>query len=106
MPEEIRVVLTTFPDEEIAARIARQLIEERHAACASILPGVRSLYRWEGEIEDAREVMVLLKTATATALADRLKALHPYKVPEIIVLKPDAIHADYAQWVAAARKPH
>lgn len=99
----IRLVVTTFADADDAARVVRLLVEERLAACGTILPGARSIYAWEGAVEDAAEVVVIFKsTASAlSALEARLKAIHPYKIPEIIALDPASVSGDYAAWVAA-----
>jgi len=97
----IRVVLTTFRSQDDAARVIRQLVEEKLAACGTILPGARSIYAWQGQIEDTTEAVVLLKTALETAphLERRLAALHPYDTPEIIVLNPELVSEKYALWV-------
>ena len=103
----IRVVLCTFPDEEAAAEAARTLVSENLAACGTLLPGARSIYCWEGKIEDAREVVVIFKISAANekAFAARLLELHPYDVPEIISLPPSHVHEAYAQWVLAKNAP-
>jgi periplasmic divalent cation tolerance protein len=97
----IRVVFTTFANEADAAKVIRSLVEEKLAACGTILPGARSIYSWNGEIEDMTEVVVLLKTATATLpkLEQRLLALHPYETPEIIAMAPESVSSGYAAWV-------
>jgi len=102
--DEIRVVLTTFPSAEKAAEIARLLVEEQLAACVNLLPAVRSLYRWEGTVEDATETLGIIKTTAGRydALASRLVSLHPYEVPELIALSPAAGHAPYLAWIAAS----
>jgi periplasmic divalent cation tolerance protein len=77
------VVFSTFPTEEKAAEIARTLVSEGHAACANLMPAVRSIYRWQGQICDERETLAVMKTTRERfeALRDRLVALHPYEVP-------------------------
>ncbi len=103
MPEAVHLVLTTFGDKEAAERVVRPLIEcRRLAACASILPGVRSIYRWKGAVEDTQETLVLFKTSQAAlpALMARLKALHPYEVPEILAVETAHAYPNYAAWVA------
>lgn len=97
----IRVVFTTFSSEEVAAQIVRTLVEERLAACGTIIPKVRSIYAWEGLVEDSTEVMVVFKTGTErlASFEKRLLELHPYEVPELIALTPEAVSADYAAWV-------
>lgn len=98
----IRLVISTFADSEQAASVVRTLVEERLAACGTILPGARSIYRWQGVIEDAGEVMVFLKTTAdrLSALQERLLALHPYETPEVIVIDPSAVSPAYAEWLA------
>ena len=96
------VVLVTAPDPEKAAEIARALVEERLAACGNVLPGLRSIYRWEGKVQDDREALLLLKTTRARfeALRARVLALHPYQVPEVIALPVEAGSAPYLAWIA------
>lgn len=99
----VRVLLATAPDADVAARIARALVEERLAACANLVANVRSIYRWQGRVEDESEVMLILKTRTerVAALAERLRALHPYEVPELLVLSVESGLAPYLDWVRA-----
>ncbi len=95
------VVLVTTPSPERAAEIARALVEERLAACGNVVPGLRSIYRWEGKVQDEEEALLLLKTTRARfeALRDRVLALHPYEVPEVIAVPVEAGHAPYLAWV-------
>src|SRR5258706_13219689 len=97
------VVVSTFPTEGKAAEVARTLVEERLAACANVVPRIRSIYRWQDEICDELETLVIVKTETdrGEALCERLAALHPYEVPEIIVLPIAGGHASYLAWVTA-----
>jgi periplasmic divalent cation tolerance protein len=99
----IVTVYATFADAEEAARIARTLVEERLAACANILGPIRSIYRWEGRMEDAAEVAALFKTSadTADALIGRLSELHGYDVPAAVVWPISNALPSYAQWVAS-----
>jgi periplasmic divalent cation tolerance protein len=101
MAEEAVVVFTTFPDQDTARRIVRTLVEERLIACGNLVPGVESIYRWKGEVETASEVFAVLKTEQAryVALESRLKELHPYEVPECIMLRVRDGLPDYLQWV-------
>jgi periplasmic divalent cation tolerance protein len=94
------VVLTTVPSREAAETIARTLVEERLAACVQLVDGVRSIYRWEGRIDESGEVQLIAKTTpeAAPALIDRLRTLHPYQVPEILGLDATA-SASYAAWL-------
>jgi len=95
------VVLVTVPTAERAAEIARALVEERLAACGNVVPGVRSIYRWEGKVQDEGEVLLVLKTTAARfpALRDRLLALHPYEVPEVLALAVEAGAERYLTWI-------
>jgi periplasmic divalent cation tolerance protein len=97
------VVFSTFPSEDKAADIARTLVSEGLAACANLVPPVRSIYRWQGELCDERETLAIIKTTREQfdALRDRLVALHPYEVPEVIALPVEAGHAPYLDWVAS-----
>ncbi len=101
---DVRIVLSTFPSPEKAAEIARILVEENLAACVNLLPGVRSIYRWQGVVSDDTETLALIKTTAVRydALASRLVSLHPYEVPEIIALNPAAGHAPYLAWIAGS----
>jgi periplasmic divalent cation tolerance protein len=98
---ESRLLVTTFAKEEQATEIVRTLVRERHVACGTLLRGARSIYIWQGRLEDVEEIVVHFKTTAAAApgAAARLKELHPYDVPEILVLAPDCANAAYAQWV-------
>jgi periplasmic divalent cation tolerance protein len=101
MAEELLLLLTTFPDAETARRIAHQLVAERLAACANIIPQIESIYWWEGTIEDGAETLVLLKSTIRyyTALEQKLRSLHPYKLPEIIAFRASEGLPEYLQWV-------
>lgn len=98
---EVRVALVTCPDDDTAERIATALLVEQLVACANLVAGVRSIYRWRGEIERAEECLVVLKTRSACVdrLATRIGELHPYDVPEFIVLPVDRGLPDYLSWV-------
>jgi periplasmic divalent cation tolerance protein len=102
-PKSAIVVLVTAPTAERAAELARTLVEERLAACGNVVPGLRSIYRWEGKVQDDAEALLLLKTTRARfdALRDRVLALHPYQVPEVIALPVEAGSAAYLEWIAA-----
>lgn len=96
------LVHCTCPDDASAARIAEAVVAERLAACASRLSGVRSTYRWQGRVEQADEVLLLIKTTTArlAALTERIQALHPYELPEVIAVEATGGSAAYLAWVA------
>jgi periplasmic divalent cation tolerance protein len=101
MTSAARVVLITAPDAEVAARIGRALVEERLAACANLVPGIRSIYRWEGEVQDDPEVLLVVKTQQerCQALAARVEALHPYELPEVVVLPIEGGGDRYLAWI-------
>jgi periplasmic divalent cation tolerance protein len=100
---EALVVLVTTPTPERAAEIARAVVEERLAACGNVVPGLRSIYRWEGKVQDEVEALLVLKTTRARfeALRERVLALHPYQVPEVIAVAIEAGSAPYLAWLAA-----
>ena len=102
MADNVLLVLSTFPDVATARRIGRQLVEQRCAACANILPQIESIYWWEEKVESAPETVVLFKTTTDryTALETTLKQLHPYDVPEIIAFTVEQGWPDYLRWVS------
>jgi periplasmic divalent cation tolerance protein len=95
------VIYSTAPDAEKAAEIAKTLVEEHLAACVNIVPGLRSIYRWEGKIADDAEVLCIIKTARDRfdQVAARIKALHPYSVPEVIALPIAKGFEPYLEWV-------
>ncbi|MES2641865.1 MAG: divalent-cation tolerance protein CutA [Myxococcota bacterium] len=98
---DLVVVYITAPDSDVASRIGRTLVEEELAACCNLVPGVRSIYRWEGVVQDDAEVLMILKTRAALveALTARVVALHPYALPEVVALPVLAGHAPYLDWV-------
>jgi periplasmic divalent cation tolerance protein len=95
------VILSTVPDADKAAEIARTLVEEHLCACVNIVPGLRSIYRWEGKLSDDTEVLCIMKTARDRfdQVAARIKQLHPYSVPEIIALPIAKGFEPYLEWV-------
>lgn len=99
---DARLLLTTAPPDA-AEGLARVLVEERLAACVSLLPGVRSVYRWKGAIQDDPETQLVVKTTKARlpALAARLRDLHPHEVPELLVLAPEGGSAAWLDWLQA-----
>ena len=99
-----RIVLTTTANLEEADRLGRLLVEERLAACATLIPGVQSIYRWQGEVESATETLLLLKTGPEqlAALEARLHELHSYETPEFLVLGVDAASQPYLDWLQAS----
>ena len=97
---QLMVVFTTVPDEETGARIARTLVEERLAACVNVVPGLRSFYRWQGTLEDDDEALLVAKVRAEDfeAYAERMTALHPYAVPEIVALPAERVAEAYLSW--------
>lgn len=104
----INVVLCSCPTEQ-AETIARALVEQRLAACVNLLPGATGIYRWEGRIQADAETMMFIKTASerVEALREGILALHPHKVPEIVVLRVDgtASLGAYLEWVIGETRP-
>ena len=102
MAEKILLALSTFPDAEIARRISNQLVSERFAACANLLPSVESIYRWKDKIESGNETFAFFKVSEErqSAFQDKLRSLHPYEVPEIIFVSIASGLTDYLQWVS------
>ena len=102
MSEKILLALSTFPDAETARQISDQLVTERFAACANILPSVESIYRWKDNIESGNETLVFFKLSEdrQSAFQDKLRSLHPYDVPEIIFVPVAGVLPEYLQWVS------
>lgn len=101
------LVMTTLPDAESARAMAGSLIEERLAACVNILAPCRSIYRWEGELEDAEEVPLLIKTTLECypALEAAIHQYHPYDLPEVIALPVERGLPEYLLWVGKETTP-
>ena len=100
------VVFVTCPTRAAARRIASALVARRLAACVNVLPGVESLFRWEGKVDQAREALLIIKTRAARleALRRAVVALHPYEVPEVIAVPVAAGHRPYLRWVEASTR--
>jgi len=96
-----RAVFITAANEDQAAAIAKALVEEGLAACVNIVPAIRSIYKWKGEVCDDRETLLIAKTSAARfpALAERVKALHSYEVPEIIAIPITDGSKGYMDWL-------
>lgn len=101
--KDMVVVCSTFDTADQAASVARALLEERLCACVQCFPAVQSFYHWQGQLQASAEVVVWLKTTSRVVhrLVARLTALHPYEVPEIVVLPVQAVSAAYARWLYA-----
>ena len=96
------VIISTAATTDQASRIGQTLLEENLIACVNIIPGVKSLYRWQGKIQQDDEVVMLMKTLKdkQVAVFERIKELHDYDVPEIIALALDSIDSDYFDWLS------
>jgi periplasmic divalent cation tolerance protein len=96
------VVFVTAPNEEEAVKMSKDIVEARLAACANIVGSVRSIYRWEGKVQDDAEVLVVLKTRRSLfpQLQTRVKELHSYSVPEVIALPVVGGSEEYLRWIA------
>jgi periplasmic divalent cation tolerance protein len=101
------LILTTVGTEEDASRIARLLVEERLAACVNVVPGVRSVYWWEGRVNLDAELLLLVKTTEplVDAVQARLAEVHPYDIPEFVVVEPERLAPRYLQWVIDSVRP-
>ncbi len=101
MNTEMLLVLSTLPDEAAARSLATTLVEEGLAACVNILPSLTSIYRWQGKVQHEQECLLLIKVAARAyeTLELRLRALHPYELPEVVAVPVHAGLADYIQWV-------
>ena len=99
--KDIFVLLSTCPDAATAERMARELVAASLVACVNIVPGVRSIYLWNGAVQADEEVLMILKTTAGrlAAVRERLVALHPYDLPEIVALPVVDGHHPYLQWV-------
>ncbi|MEM1060093.1 MAG: divalent-cation tolerance protein CutA [Verrucomicrobiota bacterium] len=104
---EPRLALTTIGTEAEAAQLARALVEHGLAACVNIVPGARSVYRWQGEIHDEAECLLVIKTGTAQAeaLIQAFRELHPYDCPELVLLCPEQVEQNYLKWWHGQMKP-
>jgi periplasmic divalent cation tolerance protein len=97
------VVFSTVPNRETGLRIGRTLVEQRLIACANLVPGLTSVYRWDGEVREEDEVLLLMKTRQTrlAELTERLTALHPFEVPELLAVPVEAGLPAYCAWVVA-----
>lgn len=98
---KVVVALSTCPDEKTARSIAASLVQERLATCVNRVPGVASTYFWDGRLQDESEILLIIKTSAGRVaeLQGRLKELHPYELPELIVLPVIGGNEGYLQWV-------
>ena len=105
--DQFVIVLTTFPADQDAEPLARTLVAEHLAACVNVLPPMTSIYAWKGAVERANERQLVIKTSAARVrdLEARVKALHPYEVPEFVVIPITDGSPDYLAWVAESAAP-
>ncbi|AWP22022.1 divalent-cation tolerance protein CutA [Acidiferrobacter sp. SPIII_3] len=106
MPQEALIVFSTCPRAD-APGIASALVNERLAACVNLLDAVQSVYRWRGQVETATETLLIIKTTTDhyDEMERRLRALHPYEVPEIVAVPVARGYPAYRQWLEDATRP-
>jgi periplasmic divalent cation tolerance protein len=95
------VIYTTLPSEEDAQKLGSALVEEKLAACVNILPGMVSIYRWQGAVENGNEAVMLVKTRKSlkVQVMREISARHPYTVPAILVFEPSDVAASYLEWL-------
>jgi periplasmic divalent cation tolerance protein len=107
MPDEYVIVLSTLPTDDDPLALVSRLVDERLAACVNLLPPMTSVYRWAGVVEKASEHQIVIKTTRARvpALWERLRALHPYDVPEFVVLPILDGNEAYLKWMADSTRP-
>lgn len=100
--DQYQLVLCTCPDRDSAHLIAEQLVDQRLAACVNILPGVTSVYRWMGNIEESQEHLLVIKTVSDVLenLVTRINELHPYELPEVIGVPIESGSLDYLNWIS------
>lgn len=105
-PSASLLVLSNVPDEQMAEKIARRLVEQGLVACVNILPAVRSIYRWQGVVEEAVELTLMIKTVQSryAEVEQAIKAMHSYDVPEIIALPIAEGLPAYLDWIAKTTK--
>ena len=103
---QTRIALVTCQNEEKTRSIARQLVESGCAACVNIVPGVKSIYRWQGRVEEDAEFLMIIKTSAEmlARLEAEIARLHPYDTPEFAVLSPEFVSPKYEAWLIAAVK--
>ncbi len=104
---EARMIMTTAGSRDEAERIARSLVDERLTACVSIIPGLTSVYRWQGKVEAAPEFLLLIKTTAAnlTRVEEAVRRLHSYEVPEFLVLNPESASKPWLDWLLESCSP-
>lgn len=106
-PRHIRIVLITAPHRPEALRIARALVRRRLAACVNCVPGLRSVFHWQGRVDESNEALLIVKTTARRlpALITAVRRLHAYELPEILALPAAGGSAAYVRWVAQSCSP-
>jgi periplasmic divalent cation tolerance protein len=106
MSTDLQIVLCTVPDQATGEHIASTLVSEHLAACVNIIPGITSVYRWKGAVEQDQEALLLIKTGKDSwqLLQQRIHELHPYELPEIIAVPIQTGQTDYIQWITSCLK--
>ncbi len=96
------LIYTTLERVDDAKRIGRALVDSKHAACVNIFPATVAIYEWQGEVQEAGEVVMLIKTRKAclTEALARVKEMHPYDTPALLVIEPSQVDGDFAAWIA------
>ena len=104
---ELAIILTTMPDDDRADALARTLVDEQLAACVNVHPPMMSTYRWKGTVEREAERQLWIKTTRARVadVQQRIRTLHPYELPEFLVVEIDDGGSEYAEWVSTAVSP-
>jgi periplasmic divalent cation tolerance protein len=102
MADEVLIAFCTFPDSDTAQTVAREVVQLRLAACANIVPNVRSIYRWQGEIESSDEALAIFKLTAAgyAEFENKIRLMHPYEVPEIVAFPLSQGLPAYLKWVS------
>ena len=98
---ELIAVFITVPSDDCAKKLSRTLVEQRLCACVNIIPGITSIYRWKGQIEEGSELLLIAKTTRLRyeELEQAIVAAHPYDTPEIVAVKADKVFEKYAAWL-------
>ena len=99
--EQLSVILVTAPSHVVARQLAQDLVTERLAACVNVVPGVTSIYAWEGRVEEAEEVLMIIKTRRScyVALEQYVRQHHPYETPEIVEIPAAQVAPKYREWI-------
>ena len=97
--DDLLLVITTLPDRNSAEEMAKRLVEDNLGACVSVVPDLKSFFRWKGQVEEASEFLLIIKTRDYEKLEKAVLDLHPYEVPELIALRADEAYSKYYEWI-------